>query len=435
MAAIDTIYNYYLSTYGRSNVNRYDTHKKSELRTIYNNIVKINKESPLYKIQESERGETQQFAIDVKESARHLAKTTASLSSPGSPSYNAFKKKVAASSDEDIVSVSYVDSIDEATDLNKSFELEVQKIATPQVNLGQYVPRDTRSVEPARYTFEYDNNETSYEFQYTVFEDDTNEDVLKKVERLINTAYVGVNASIATNDNQEIALQITSNDTGLGENQLFRFQIQPESDRPSLTAMKVYGFDRNYSEASNSSFLLNGTQRSSQSNNFTIGKIFEVELKGVNPEGSPSTIGFKNDIDAITENIQQLTDAFNRVVNIAHKYDDAKKGTGKLSHEMNSILTHYGNNLESMGIMPTDSGTLRIDKALLSDTITASDSELNFQVLGEFKNSLIAKASKMSLNPMDYVHKTVVAYKNPGRNFNAPYASSMYAGMMLDQHC
>jgi len=416
-------------------VNRYDTHKKSELRTIYNNIVKINKESPLYKLQESERGETQQFAIDVKESARHLAKTTASLSSPGSPSYNAFKKKVAASSDEDIVSVSYVDSIDEATDLNKSFELEVQKIATPQVNLGQYVPRDTRSVEPARYTFEYDNNETSYEFQYTVFEDDTNEDVLKKVERLINTAYVGVNASIATNDNQEIALQITSNDTGLGENQLFRFQIQPESDRPSLTAMKVYGFDRNYSEASNSSFLLNGTQRSSQSNNFTIGKIFEVELKGVNPEGSPSTIGFKNDIDAITENIQQLTDAFNRVVNIAHKYDDAKKGTGKLSHEMNSILTHYGNNLESMGIMPTDSGTLRIDKALLSDTITASDSELNFQVLGEFKNSLVAKANKMSLNPIDYVHKTVVAYKNPGRNFNAPYASSMYAGMMLDQHC
>ena len=416
-------------------MNRYDTHKKSELRTIYNNIVKINKESPLYKIQESERGETQQFAIDVKESARHLAKTTASLSSPGSPSYNAFKKKVAASSDEDIVSVSYVDSIDEATDLNKSFELEVQKIATPQVNLGQYVPRDTRSVEPARYTFEYNNNETSYEFQYTVFEDDTNEDVLKKVERLINTAYVGINASISTNDNQEIALQITSNDTGLGENQLFRFQIQPESDRPSFTAMKVYGFDRTYSEATNSSFLLNGTLRSSQSNNFTIGKVFEVELKGVNPEGSPSTIGFKNDIDAITENIQQLTDAFNRVVNIAHKYDDAKKGTGKLSHEMGSILTHYKNNLESMGIMPTDSGTLRIDKALLSDTITASDSELNFQVLGEFKNSLIAKASKMSLNPMDYVHKTVVAYKNPGRNFNAPYASSMYAGMMLDQHC
>lgn len=416
-------------------MNRYDTHKKSELRTIYNNIVKINKESPLYKIQESERGETQQFAIDVKESARHLAKTTASLSSPGSPSYNAFKKKVAASSDEDIVSVSYVDSIDEATDLNKSFELEVQKIATPQVNLGQYVPRDTRSVEPARYTFEYNNNETSYEFQYTVFEDDTNEDVLKKIERLVNTAYVGINASISTNDNQEIALQITSNDTGLGENQLFRFQIQPESDRPSLTAMKVYGFDRTYSEATNSSFLLNGTLRSSQSNNFTIGKVFEVELKGVNPEGSPSTIGFKNDIDAITENIQQLTDAFNRVVNIAHKYDDAKKGTGKLSHEMGSILTHYKNNLESMGIMPTDSGTLRIDKALLSDTITASDSELNFQVLGEFKNSLIAKASKMSLNPMDYVHKTVVAYKNPGRNFNAPYASSMYAGMMLDQHC
>lgn len=434
MAAIDTIYNYYLTTYGSSSVNRYDTHKKSELRTIYNNIVKINKESPLYKIKESEKGETQQFAIDVKEGARYLAKTTASLSSPGSPANNAFKKKVATSSDEDIVSVSYVDNIDETTDLNKSFELEVQKIASPQVNLGKFVSPDTRSVEPARYTFEYGNNETSYEFQYTVFEKDTNKEVLNKIQRLVNTAYVGVNATVITNENQEIALQISSNDTGLAEGQSSRFQIKPESDRPSMTAMNIYGFDRTYNEASNSSFLLNGTQRSSQSNNFTISKVFQVELKGINPEGSPSTIGFKNDLDAITENVQQLTDAFNRVVNIAHNYDGSKKGTGKLSHEMSSILTHYGNNLESMGIMPTDSGTLSIDKALLSDMITSHDAEANFQVLGEFKNSLIAKANKMSLNPIDYVHKTVVTYKNPGRNFNAPYASSMYAGMMMDQN-
>lgn len=49
MAAIDSAYHYYLSTYGNS-VSRYDTHKKSELRKVYNQIVKANKESPLYKI-------------------------------------------------------------------------------------------------------------------------------------------------------------------------------------------------------------------------------------------------------------------------------------------------------------------------------------------------------------------------------------------------
>ena len=42
MAAIDSAYHYYLSTYGNS-VSRYDTHKKSELRKVYNQIVKANK--------------------------------------------------------------------------------------------------------------------------------------------------------------------------------------------------------------------------------------------------------------------------------------------------------------------------------------------------------------------------------------------------------
>ena len=50
MAAIDTVYHYYLSTYANSTVSRYDSHKKSELRDIYNRMVKTNKESPLYRL-------------------------------------------------------------------------------------------------------------------------------------------------------------------------------------------------------------------------------------------------------------------------------------------------------------------------------------------------------------------------------------------------
>ena len=50
MAVIDSAYQYYLSTYAGSGMSRYDTHKKSQLRAVYNNIVKVNKDSPLYKI-------------------------------------------------------------------------------------------------------------------------------------------------------------------------------------------------------------------------------------------------------------------------------------------------------------------------------------------------------------------------------------------------
>ena len=64
MAAIDSAYQYYLSTYGNSTVSRYDTHKKSQLRDTYNKIVKTNKESPLYKIKNL--GEAKKYAIDIK---------------------------------------------------------------------------------------------------------------------------------------------------------------------------------------------------------------------------------------------------------------------------------------------------------------------------------------------------------------------------------
>ena len=50
MAKIDNAYNYYISMYANKEVSRYDCHKKSDLRKIYHNIVKANKESPLYKI-------------------------------------------------------------------------------------------------------------------------------------------------------------------------------------------------------------------------------------------------------------------------------------------------------------------------------------------------------------------------------------------------
>ena len=45
--ALNNVYNYYMTTYAPRSSSRYDTHKKSELRNIYNTIVKINKESPL----------------------------------------------------------------------------------------------------------------------------------------------------------------------------------------------------------------------------------------------------------------------------------------------------------------------------------------------------------------------------------------------------
>ena len=78
MARIDSAYDYYISTYAQKKVSRYDSHKKSDLRKVYNQIVKSNKDSPLYKIPNMEAAK--RYAIDIKESAKSIQNVVASLS-------------------------------------------------------------------------------------------------------------------------------------------------------------------------------------------------------------------------------------------------------------------------------------------------------------------------------------------------------------------
>ena len=90
MPTIDSAYQYYMSTYGHTAVTRYDTHKKSELRSVYNRMLKINKESPLYKIKRTE--DVPKFLIDIKENARQVKNVVASLSE-GDGLESSFQKK------------------------------------------------------------------------------------------------------------------------------------------------------------------------------------------------------------------------------------------------------------------------------------------------------------------------------------------------------
>ena len=78
---MNAVYNNYLTAYTPKPLTKYDTHKKSELRRVYNSIVKINKEAPWYLPTTSR--DTQQYAVDIKENARELHNTIAQLGGLG----------------------------------------------------------------------------------------------------------------------------------------------------------------------------------------------------------------------------------------------------------------------------------------------------------------------------------------------------------------
>lgn len=434
MATIDTIYNYYLSTYGNTrNASRYDAHKKSELRSVYNNLVKINRQSPLYRIKDSERDEAQQFAIDIKESAYSLSKSVASLTADESTPYGAFKQRVATSSNENIVQARYIGSKEDTPNLNSNYDIQVHQLASNQINKGRSLLPNQRSLKVGQYTFDLENNATAYEFQYSVYADETNSQILDKINRLVNSAGVGVSSTIETNEDGNINLSLQSTGSGLSETETSLFRIYPGTDHHSQEGMTTLGLNLVSQPAQNSTFTINGKEHSSTSNSFTINNAFELKLTGVSNDDTAS-FGFQNDVEAISSNVEKLTQSYNRMLAMSAKYENTSQPSSKLSNELTSLASYYNNYLESMGITSDESGQLYIDSSLLSDSILSDDAEDNFKILNEFKDKLAAKSSKIALNPMDYVHKVVIAYKNPAKAFTAPYISSVYAGMVVDNY-
>ena len=151
MARIDNAYAYYISTYAQKTVSRYDSHKKSELRKVYNKMVKINKDSPLYKI--PNLTDAKKYAIDIKENARSIQNVVASLSDQYGSFEDSFKKRVAMSSDDEKVSVTYIGDGSEESKTN-NFDIEVQRLATPQINQGRFLKDNTLSMRPGAYSFD-----------------------------------------------------------------------------------------------------------------------------------------------------------------------------------------------------------------------------------------------------------------------------------------
>lgn len=429
MSAIDSAYQYYLSTYGNSLGSRYDSHKKSQLRAVYNNIVKTNKDAPLYKVHFS--GDVQRFAIDIKERTRSIQNTAAFLSDESNDIESIFSKKVAQSSDEELVSAEYVGN---SSNHSAPFDIAVRQLALPQVNLGEYLNPNGSDFKAGTYGFDLNTALNSYEFQYNIQDKNTNLEVQEKVARLINHANVGLRADITYDDNHKSALRIESLQTGLDEHETYVFEILPAPDAPSMKVMSRLGIDHVEEMARNSSFLINGTERSSLTNTFTVNNEFKLTLKKESDSGSAARIGFKANNDAIADNVQSLVNVYNNIIQLGHEAADTQH-SDKLLRDMRDVAKSYFNELESIGLQMNPDGYISIDRNLLTDAVTANHVEDSFSILNQFKDSLNSKAAAVSIDPMNYVDKVLVSYKHPGHNFSTPYVVSLYSGMMLDCYC
>ena len=421
------VYNSYMTSYNTKSLTRYDTHKKSELKSIYNAIVKLNKESPLYKINFSQQ--TQEYAVELKEGARGLKNVINDLTNGNTEQI--FNKKAVFSDNDQVVTAKYIGEDESNDSMIEDFTVEVHKLATPQTNTGKYLTNSNRNLQSGSYAFNIEVNGLDYEFQFGVKEEDANIDVQNKLARLINNANIGLKAQVLT-EKTESALQITSLETG-EDGLIFRVTDIPEGSRGVVAK---FALDNVTESPEDSSFAINGVEKHTHSNTFVAGKVFEITLHGISATGNPAMIGFKTDTEAITEHIETFVSEYNSFLDTVRSYSDVEPRSEKLIQEYTGVAKEYMNDLEAIGLEIMSDGSISIDKALLTEATTDEETyNETLKGINGFKNGILRKANHALIDPMEYVDKVVLNYKNPGKNFVNPYVTSMYSGMMFNSYC
>ncbi len=450
-SVMTTIYNQYSTTYMPCKSDtRYDSHKRSELRNICANMAKINRDAPLYLIKPTE--DTQKYVVSLKENVRDLRNTI--IDSLGGVDNADFNGKIAYSTNENVVNAKYIgnqampkqlpgeNSDNDGTVLSTggeipTYDIEVLSLASPQVNLGKYLPMNERTIEPGEYSFDVNVNDLGYEFQFTINDEDTNHEIHQRLSRLINNSKIGLNASVEEDGNGNSSLRIESNRVGIDFGQTSKiFSIAESSGSRNSGVVEYLGIDYVARDASNAHFKVNGMEASASSNTFVLQNDYEVTLNGLcENEGQAITIGVKPDTIALQENISNLIGGYNSFIRSMSEFQESQQQSRHISRDLGKISGFYQEQLSKLGISPNVDGTLSLDGDKLNKAVALDKSPEALTSLKQFSQSVLRKSDQIALNPISYVNKVIVAYKNPKHTLYSPYVASAYAGMMFNNYC
>ena len=422
---ISSVYSYYLSQYGNKSNSKYDSHTRTQLKNTYSKVVKINSQTPVYKLDLSTAA--QKYAIDLKEHARALENITEDLSD-GADGTMTFKKS-AVSSNASAVNASYITNFGAASD-DESFDINVKQLACSQLNTGNYLQPRSKHIKPGEYSFDLSINDVIYEFQFKVDNSETTNNIQNKIARLINRSNIGLTANIKEDSLGNTAINIESESTGINGTTPVIFSIKSD-DASNQPLIDTLGLDRVTQYPANAIFDVDGDERSSMSNSITINKAYDVKLSKVTEE--PVTISLKADADSIVESLNELVAGYNNLISVTNDENNNHfQGTEKLQNEIASIARSYKKQLADSGLSLNKDGTISADKEVIINADNKDALSHIYESLNSFKNSIKEKAEDIALNPMDYVNNKIIAYKNPLRSFPDPYNLSAYTGMMFN---
>jgi flagellar hook-associated protein 2 len=193
-------------------------------------------------------------------------------------------------------------------------KINIDQIATNQVNRGSVVESDSLFGNASQYRFEIDIGGKTHQFSVSTTENDTHDAVIKRIVDAINQQQgTGVRAIIERDaENNTSALTIQSTETGSDA----RFTIRDTfGDITSQT-----GVGQAVQEAQDAIFRINnGQQRTSQSNAIDLGQGIQATMLGAS--ANTIEVNMRSDGTRAMAAVTDLVRGYNELINTAKSSD------------------------------------------------------------------------------------------------------------------
>lgn len=422
-----SVYNNLLTTFDPKYTTKY-VNDSRELRSVVKRIRKQTQTSPVYLVHFTNA--KQSFVLGVKEASMKINESLKTLADDSENSV--FEKRKARSSDVEQVGAELVHS--ENDRLPSAFSIKVKQLANAQVNQGTEYYETGKGLEAGSYQFRITVNDVGYDFQYNIRKDANHREVIQGLSGFITKAKIGIDAKLCPTSKGKVCMRLESTMVGTPDGRE-SFTLQDRSlDGKGRGLVDYYGLNNVVVMPENAVFELNGVEKTSMNNEFTLGRAVKISLH--QPGDTEALIDYHPDSDAIIQSIQGFVSSYNELIDHNITFERKTDTTSKLLQELKNLNKPFLNELESCGITFDEDGFMELDTSLAAQAIESGDMQKLFQPDSAMTNRLFAKTDAVKINPMEYVDKKIVSYPNftkPPRGYS--YITSLYSGLLFNSYC
>jgi flagellar hook-associated protein 2 len=301
--------------------------------------------------------------MNVRSSAETLRNTIRGMIGAGRGTSSPFGALTPTSANTDALAITGFDANRLRNSNPTGFTVDVTQVARAQVNRGM----SFASSDLARDTgFAVGQNQLSvqigsqqFDFNFTVSETDTNQDVQQRIASAINSRNIGVTASVSTDSSQGTsALVIQSRQTGVASAGLPNFTV-------SGSGATSTGVGNITQTAQNAEFRVNrsgftGALQTSRSNDVDLG----FGISGQIREVGRTQVNMVRDTQGQFDSIRDMVSSFNSFIRVARENTNGAR-PNRLEQQLMGLSSAYAAGLNRVGITANRDGTLQVDERRL----------------------------------------------------------------------